>query len=58
MQVTVSFTALTTACASTENVGLSPRLDAIKNAAVYPVKSNADPEEFLGRITNSLVSPL
>jgi hypothetical protein len=56
--VIVSLTALTTACASTLKAGLSPRADAIKNSAVNPVKSNADPEEFLGRITNSLVSPL
>jgi hypothetical protein len=58
VHVIVSLTALTTACASTEKAGLSPRDDAIKNSAAYPVKSNAEPEEFLGRMTNSLVSPL
>jgi hypothetical protein len=52
VQVTVSFTALTTACPSTLNDGLFPRDDAIKKSAVYPVKSNDDPSEFLGRITN------
>jgi len=40
------------------DVVLEPRAVAIVKSALYPLKSNADPSEFLGRITNSKVSPL
>ena len=56
MHVTISVVAFTTAWASYW-VAADPLWLAIKNSAVYPVRSKADPLEFFGRITNSLVSP-
>jgi hypothetical protein len=53
VHVTIFVDVLTSALAATLKEGLSPRADAIVNAAVVKfVKSNADPSEFLGRITN------